>query len=91
MPQDIVAVPKTIALTVGGTATANIVAVMPALYSNTALTNGGTLTFAWNSTNATVGAQTGVITGVLAGTSIITATYHDTWNNFYLSINVTVA
>lgn len=93
MPQDIVAVPKTIALTVGGTATANIVAVMPALYSNVVLTNGGTLTFASGTpAKATVGAQTGVITGILAGTSIITATYTPILGTtFTCQINVTVA
>lgn len=76
IPQAIKAIPDKISLAVAGTATANILAIMPELYANVDLTNGGTLTFATSAVGtATVGAETGLITGVSAGTAIITATY----------------
>lgn len=92
IPDAIVAVPSTISIAVGGTFTANIVAVMPALYSNLVLTNGGTLTFASGTpANATVGAETGLITGVLAGSAVVTATYTPVvGTTFTTTINVTV-
>lgn len=76
IPQAIKAIPDKVALAVAGTSTANILAVMPELYANVNLTNGGTLTFASDTVGiATVGATTGLITGVSAGDAIITATY----------------
>lgn len=76
IPTAIKAIPDKINLVAGGTATANILAVMPELYANVNLKNGGTLTFASATpAKASVVAQTGVITGVVTGTAVITATY----------------
>ena len=93
IPDAIVAVPKAVSLAVGDTFVANIVAVMPAMYSNVILTNGGTLTFSSGTpAKATVGAGTGLITGVQAGSAVITATYTPVvGKTFTTTIDVTVA
>lgn len=76
LPNAIAAVPNAYTLAVAGTATANIIAIMPEMYSNVQLAPGGTLTFASSAAaKASVVAGTGVITGVAAGDAVITATY----------------
>lgn len=92
IPQAIVAVPKAVTIRVGDTVTANIVAVMPAMYSNVILKNGGTLTFVSDTpAKATAGASTGVITGIATGSAVVTATYvPEVGKTFTATINVTV-
>ena len=76
LPNAIAAVPNTYTLAVGAEATANIIAIMPEMYSNVQLTPGENLAFASAAEGtATVGADTGLISGVLAGSTTITATY----------------
>lgn len=93
LPQTIVAQPSKYTLTAGKTATANIIAVMPGMYANIPLTNGGALTFVSSTpANATVVAQTGVITAVKTGSAVITATYTPvTGTSYTCDITVTVS
>ena len=94
IPQAIAAVPNTYTVAVGGVATANIVAIMPPMYTNKVLAGGTTgLTFASAmASTASVDAATGKITGVANGNTTITATYVPVaGTTLTTTINVTVS